>query len=518
MNDVDRRRAGPALSARGRRWSSTTARRAGSADRAARGPDPVGTRDSHRRRRSCSATAASIPVAGWRRRSRRWPGWTDLAGAPGLPGLRSERRPLPGAGRAGGARPAGSTSSTPSTRRRSLDWVAGADVDVMVIQPTELNDVLSHAEQAVREPRGRGAGRLERLPVAPTDRHRRPGRAARRGLRSRPTRTPSPTRSEGILELDPVARADLRARCLRAAHERWNWETESARLVDLYAEPGAGPARRRGAPTLDDGTDSSASDGRAPAVAEAEPLRPGPWLVGSAGRQRLVLVLPSTGEFDSRTYRIASAAVRRGHEVTVLAQAARRASPATSSIPTGTGSSVSRSRPCDGLPLPAAHPPGDRPSAQRRRARPRRLEPTSADGRRRLPAGLRAAAGVGRRAVRRAWASAVRIAAIVLIVRSQTRAARAVDPGGDVYHAMAYMGIPVGSRPRPAVRRSGGLRRPRHLRRRQQPRPTAVAGPTPARPARARLGAPGRCRRHGEPTLRRGDGRPAGTCRCRSSS
>ena len=24
--------------------------------------------------------------------------------------------------------------------------------------------------------------------------------------------------------------------CLRAAHERWNWETESARLVALYEE------------------------------------------------------------------------------------------------------------------------------------------------------------------------------------------------------------------------------------------------------------------------------------------
>jgi glycosyltransferase involved in cell wall biosynthesis len=38
-----------------------------------------------------------------------------------------------------------------------------------------------------------------------------------------------------ILDLAPVERADLRARCLRAAHERWNWETESAKLVALYA-------------------------------------------------------------------------------------------------------------------------------------------------------------------------------------------------------------------------------------------------------------------------------------------
>ena len=33
-----------------------------------------------------------------------------------------------------------------------------------------------------------------------------------------------------------------------------------------------------------------------------------------------MLVLPSTGEFDSRTYRIATAALARGHTVTVLAR------------------------------------------------------------------------------------------------------------------------------------------------------------------------------------------------------
>jgi glycosyltransferase involved in cell wall biosynthesis len=38
-----------------------------------------------------------------------------------------------------------------------------------------------------------------------------------------------------IVERQPDERAALRARCLRVAHERWNWENESARLVDLYA-------------------------------------------------------------------------------------------------------------------------------------------------------------------------------------------------------------------------------------------------------------------------------------------
>jgi len=39
-----------------------------------------------------------------------------------------------------------------------------------------------------------------------------------------------------ILELAPDAHAALVARCKAAARERWNWETEVARLVDLYRD------------------------------------------------------------------------------------------------------------------------------------------------------------------------------------------------------------------------------------------------------------------------------------------
>jgi glycosyltransferase involved in cell wall biosynthesis len=42
-----------------------------------------------------------------------------------------------------------------------------------------------------------------------------------------------------IIELSPDARAELSARCRRAAVERWNWETESAKLVELYRRLGA---------------------------------------------------------------------------------------------------------------------------------------------------------------------------------------------------------------------------------------------------------------------------------------
>ena len=37
-----------------------------------------------------------------------------------------------------------------------------------------------------------------------------------------------------VISLPPDAMADLRARCQRAAHQRYNWETESARLLDVY--------------------------------------------------------------------------------------------------------------------------------------------------------------------------------------------------------------------------------------------------------------------------------------------
>jgi glycosyltransferase involved in cell wall biosynthesis len=45
-----------------------------------------------------------------------------------------------------------------------------------------------------------------------------------------------------VLDREPAARATLRRRCLTAAHERWNWETESARLVELYRALAAGEA------------------------------------------------------------------------------------------------------------------------------------------------------------------------------------------------------------------------------------------------------------------------------------
>jgi glycosyltransferase involved in cell wall biosynthesis len=164
--------------------------------------------------------------------------------------------------------------------------------------------------------------------------------------------------------------------------------------------------------------------------------------------QRAVILLPSTGQFDSRTWRIAGDLARRGHTVTVLARSGRglpdvEAGPSGSRIIRVPVSAV------DGLPSPL-------------RAIARRLGRGSGRAGSGAPAsseaahsGLRSPGHAARgpapgpatgpiARVRRAVAGAWRLAAIGLTIRSQVRAARRVAPPADLVHAMAYMGIPVG--------------------------------------------------------------------------
>jgi glycosyltransferase involved in cell wall biosynthesis len=154
--------------------------------------------------------------------------------------------------------------------------------------------------------------------------------------------------------------------------------------------------------------------------------------------RRLVLVLPTTGEFDSRTYRIASSAASRGHRVTVLARWAPGL-PRDMEDPAGYRIVRVPVSAIDGLPLPSAIRAllarwwtgrrGTRPAAGMDES------PTEVGGQARHGA-------IGR--LRLAFHGLARTAAITLTVRSQRAASRRVDPGADVYHAMAYMGIPVG--------------------------------------------------------------------------
>jgi glycosyltransferase involved in cell wall biosynthesis len=114
--------------------------------------------------------------------------------------------------------------------------------------------------------------------------------------------------------------------------------------------------------------------------------------------QRAVIVVPSSGAFDSRTHRLASSLAGRGHGVTVLA------------------------RPGPGLPAVE-----DRPDGYRIIRLEGRVE----------RAGRPVSSGLRRGALRRALDAA-------LGVRAQRHAARAAVSQADLIHAMAFMGIPIG--------------------------------------------------------------------------
>ena len=156
-----------------------------------------------------------------------------------------------------------------------------------------------------------------------------------------------------------------------------------------------------------------------------------PGAAGGIEPQHAVLVLPSTAEFDSRTYRIASTLAARGHDVTVLA---RRAPGLAGDERHPGGYRIVRVpvSAIDGLPV------ADWVRARLERVRARGASQPGAD---RVP-GRRGGGGAGGR-VGRAVGSIRRLAAIGLTVRSQRRRAVAIAPPADVVHGMAYMGIPV---------------------------------------------------------------------------
>ena len=121
-----------------------------------------------------------------------------------------------------------------------LGWVASADVAVMANQPATLNERLSTPNKLFES---LAAG----TPVVSSDFPER-----RRividdpdgplGAVCDPT-DPAALGAAiaGLLRLDEAAAADLRARCLRAAHARYAWETEAGKLLALYRDLGAGP-------------------------------------------------------------------------------------------------------------------------------------------------------------------------------------------------------------------------------------------------------------------------------------
>lgn len=201
-----------------------------------------------------------------------------------------------------------------------------------------------------------------------------------------------------------------------------------------------------------------------PAEAAASP-GPSPAVV----RQRAVLVLPTTAEFDSRTWRIASALVARGHEVTVLARL-RAGLPAEERHPAGYRIVRVPVAAIEGMPAPGLVRLGRvalrRIYAWRTRTPYRPVPPLGSVPAPSSPGGASSAAatsaaatgagagdeaaaaptpGTGPKASlpRRLASGLIRRLSIPLTIRSQVVASRRVAPAADLYHGMAYMGIPV---------------------------------------------------------------------------
>jgi glycosyltransferase involved in cell wall biosynthesis len=171
----------------------------------------------------------------------------------------------------------------------------------------------------------------------------------------------------------------------------------------------------------------------------AEPAGGGPVA------QRLVLVLPTTAEFDSRTFRIASSMVARGHEVTVLArwkaglprEERHAAGYRIIRVPVSAAA---------GVPLLGRfrRPPRERASAPLTESSGRRDQEGSAAARHatRSPASPGGRSGISS-LPRRLAGSIIRRFSIPLTIRAQRLATIPVAPAADLYHGMAYMGVSI---------------------------------------------------------------------------
>jgi glycosyltransferase involved in cell wall biosynthesis len=125
------------------------------------------------------------------------------------------------------------------------EWVSSADVGAMPNQPANLNERLSTPNKLFES---LAAG----IPVVLSDfpeRHRivmddPDGPLGAVCDPTKPEQIALALRS--VIERPPEEREALRRRCLEAAHERWNWETEGAKLVGLYEDLVGAAAREDG--------------------------------------------------------------------------------------------------------------------------------------------------------------------------------------------------------------------------------------------------------------------------------
>ena len=119
-----------------------------------------------------------------------------------------------------------------------LEWVSGADVDVIPLQHSTLNHWLCTPNKLWES---LAAG----IPVVVSDfPSMRPvvldDPAGLLGAVCDPADPASIAAAIRVVtDPSPDERAAMRARCLDVAHTRWNWETESSALVELYAGLGS---------------------------------------------------------------------------------------------------------------------------------------------------------------------------------------------------------------------------------------------------------------------------------------
>ena len=176
-------------------------------------------------------------------------------------------------------------------------WVASADIGMMPNQPETLNELVSTPNKLFESI---AAG----VPVVTSDFPERrrividdpDGPLGAVCDPVSPRSIAEATRS--ILELGERGRSDYRARCLKAANERWNWERESERLTSLYA------ALLREGPRVDAGRRDHMGLRRRRGYERAEherrPLEPG-------GAR------PATARTRAKPYRAVDLARRMGH-------------------------------------------------------------------------------------------------------------------------------------------------------------------------------------------------------------
>ena len=213
-------------------------------------PRPLRVADGPGPLRAALGIGANVPVALYHGGFSKHRGLEELVAAAALPVLAETHVVFLGYGSQAAELRALAAASPVAERVHVLpavppdvleDWVRDADVAVMPIQDSTLNHRLSTPNKLFE---ALAAG----VPIVASDlpelrRIVMEDPAGPLGVLCDPTDPASIAAAiADLLGRPPGERAALRERCLGAARDRWNWETESARLVDLYADLAASSA------------------------------------------------------------------------------------------------------------------------------------------------------------------------------------------------------------------------------------------------------------------------------------